>query len=111
MSQKILRCKKGFIVRILFAFSVNGNSPSPPGHQGIPENQRDTDEQYESWNDEILSTMLSPTSLRPIGAEHRATTSAGGVAHITGKLSLKQAFFKVDGSMIETNGKEEIDKR
>ncbi|CAB3997178.1 ranBP-type and C3HC4-type zinc finger-containing 1 isoform X2 [Paramuricea clavata] len=54
---------------------VNGGSPSPI-HQAIPGNLKDTNEQFESWDEEI-STQTSLSSLRPIGAEHRATTSAG----------------------------------
>ncbi len=69
-----------------FTSSVNGRSPSPV-HQTVPGNLKDTNEQFESWDDEI-STHTSPTCLRPIGAEHRATTSAG-VTH-TGMLILSE---------------------
>jgi hypothetical protein len=64
-----------FMLMLLFGNpSVNGGSPSPL-HRAVPGNLRDTNDQLEYWDDEI-TTQTSPTSLRPIGAEHRATTSA-----------------------------------
>ena len=74
--------KTVYLLIYLFIYRVNGGSPSPL-HESTAGNYETTNDQFESWDDEI-STQTSPNSLRPIGAEHKATSISGVVGHNTG---------------------------